>query len=244
MSYNNVMETYSSPQIAAALHVSVPRVLRIAARLGITPQGAGPTTRYTEDDAQRLLGELGAVQRADGFTREDVMVVTAMRRHVRGLRSTAVVAREARVSPTTAARSLTRLTEAGVVSKEAVRIVEGEVTDARVYVLRREVLRSTYPQLDAASRRAVLPHGRKPRRPPARVPSWLWHHFWNADPAALRLPLDEQYVATRLLRSGDPDAMAWAASHLSAESVRGASRVRGVGPQERAALESLAGTAS
>jgi len=82
-------------------------------------------------------------------------------------------------------------------------------------------------------------NARPPGRPSAQVPLWLGHHFWNADPAALRLPLDEQYVATRLLRSGAPDAMAWAASHLSAESVRGASRARGVGPAERAALESL-----
>lgn len=238
------METYSSPEIAAALHVSVPRVLRAAARLGIKPLGAGPTTRYTEDDAQQLLGELGAVRRADGFTREDVMVVTAMRRHVRGLRSTAVVAREARVSPTAAARSLTRLTHAGVVSVEQVRIVEGDVTDAHVYVLRRETLRRAHPQLDAASQHAVLPHDQAPRRPPARVPSWLWHHFWNANPSALRLPLDEQYIATRLLRSGDPDAMAWAASHLSTESVRGASRARGIDPKERAALETLAGATS
>jgi hypothetical protein len=238
------METYSSPQIAAALNVSVPCVLRAAARLGLTPLGAGPTTRYTEDDAQALLGELGAVGRADGFTREDVMVVAALRRHVRGLRSTAVLAREARVSPTTAARSLTRLAHAGVVSKEAVRIVEGGVTDAYVFVLAREALRRTYPQLDAASRRAVLPQDRSPRRPPARVPSWLWHHFWNANPSALRLPGDQQYVATRLLRSDDPDAMVWAVSHLSAESIRAASRTRGVGPQERAALEALAGMAS
>jgi DNA-binding Lrp family transcriptional regulator len=244
MFYNNDMDTYSSPQIADALHVSVPRVLRAVARLGITPLGGGPTTRYTEVDAQRLLGELGAVRRADGFTREDVMVVTAMRRHVWGLRSAAVVAREARVSPTTAARSLTRLTHAGVVSKEKVRIVEGAVTDAQVYVLRREALRRAYPQLDAASRLAVLPHERTPLRPPTRLPLWLRHHFWNADSVALELPLHEQYVATRLLRSGDPDAMAWAASHLSADSIRGTSRVRGVGPQECAALESLAGAAS
>jgi hypothetical protein len=131
-----------------------------------------------------------------------------------------------------------------VVSIEQVRIVEGDVRDAHVYVLRREALRRAHPQLDAASQHAVLPQDRAPRRPSARVPSWLWHHFWNANPSALRLPLDEQYVATRLLRSGDPDAMAWAASHLSAESVRGASRARGVDPKERAALESLAGATS
>jgi hypothetical protein len=65
------------------------------------------------------------------------------------------------------------------------------------------------------------------------VPRHLWHAFWNESPEALRLPEDAEHVATRLVLSRDPGAIAWALGNLPAPALRHAAANRGADAKTR-----------
>ena len=71
-----------------------------------------------------------------------------------------------------------------------------------------------------------------------RVPRLLWHHFWNVDPAQLRVPTDEQFVSRGLL-GNDPIAWAWAARNLSTDALTSARTARGIDAPTIALIDNL-----
>jgi hypothetical protein len=64
-----------------------------------------------------------------------------------------------------------------------------------------------------------------------RVPSRLSHLFWNADLG--RVDTDEHgpYLASRILRADDCQALGWLAAHLHPDAIRSATRGRGLDPR-------------
>jgi hypothetical protein len=85
----------------------------------------------------------------------------------------------------------------------------------------------------------VLPDPAQPR-PAKFVPYYLRHLFWNTAPRQLSVETSADYIARRLLTSGDPDGLAWGASHLPHHAWAIAARSRGLSPQDRALADNLA----
>jgi len=234
------MDTHSLGSVAELLHTSVPRVRRSVDALGITPQRGPRGLVLTEAQVSTIRGRLGVAPRVDGLTREDLFVLAALNRRPLGLRSVRAIARASSVSPTTAGKVVSRLMGMGLVVARPVRVLEGVVVDVTVF----EVARSSARWLSIARevRRVVLPLMPKPR-PATRVPKRLWHLFWNGEPARIRLPADEDYVASRLLLSDDPQAIAWGATRLRPRAISQAAGLRGLSSRERSTLQHLAAAA-
>jgi hypothetical protein len=87
----------------------------------------------------------------------------------------------------------------------------------------------------------VLPRAARMARPD-RLPRRFWHLFWNADPAALDLDADADYLATRMVLSDDLQAMAWACAHLPASALRHAARSRAADAATRSMLDNVLAT--
>jgi len=85
---------------------------------------------------------------------------------------------------------------------------------------------------------------RPPPPSPKTVPPRLRHHFWNATGRELSLPENADYVAARLLRSDDPDAVSWAARSLPAASIEKTARLRGLSERQRGWLRVVAAGAA
>jgi hypothetical protein len=149
------------------------------------------------------------------------------------------LARAASVSPTTAGKALRSLVAEGLVNERTRRLVEGGALDASVIEIARDA--PAWAAIAPAVREVVVPTRNHDEAPATTVPHRLWHHFWNGDPATIRLPRDSDYVAARLLRSDDPQAFAWTASHLDPASIRKAAGLRGLGDKERSMIMHLAG---
>ncbi|MHB8458260.1 MAG: MarR family transcriptional regulator, partial [Acidimicrobiales bacterium] len=158
-------------------------------------------------------------------------VLAALSRRPLGLRSVRAVARSASVSPATATSSLDRLQALGLVRRTIKRVVEGEVVDAPVW----EVDWTSAKWLETRSviRRVIVPRLTASPSTPKRVPRRLHHLFWNADPWALDVGRDADYLAARILASEDSEANAWMAAHLPADAISRAGRMRGIDTRRR-----------
>lgn len=232
------MDTYSLTDAAEALGTSLPRLRRAIRELEIRPTPHGRERRLDEGQFAELRSRLGSAPQLDGFTREELFVLAALNLHPLGMRSIRAVARAASVSPTTASRAITNLTAEGLLTAGTERLVEGEAVDATVLRIARRS--PEWIQIAPAVRTVVLPRRRAPRTPPKAVPQHLWHHFWNADPGKIRLPADADYVAARLLRSDDPQALSWAASNLDVASIARVEQLRGLDDERRSMIRHLA----
>ena len=92
------------------LGVSVPSIHRAIARLGLEPcRGPKGHLRLGEEDARILLGDLGKAPRVDGFSREELFVLSVLLKRPFGLRSGRLIASHAGISPSTALKSLNNL---------------------------------------------------------------------------------------------------------------------------------------
>jgi hypothetical protein len=231
------MDTYSIAEVAARLGTSVPRVSRCVARLELRLEKTTRGARVDETDLVHLANALGSVPASWSGTREEALVLAAVSRRPLGVRSTRAVARFAGVSPTTADRAVMSLTARGLVCVETARTIERRVLDVPLLVV--DYSSPAWQAVSTIIRSVVLP-SRPAERAPRRVPQRLWHHFWNGNPQSIALPRDADYVATRLLRSGDPQAYAWAASNLPSSAMTATAAVRGVDNAERSALTRLA----
>lgn len=232
------MDTYSLTEAARSLGTSMPRLSRAIRDLGIAPTQQGKERRLTASQYGALRKRLGSAPRVVGLTREEMFVLAALNLHPLGLRSMRAVARSASVSPTTASRAVAHLQAKGLVTIRTERVVEGEARDATI--TRIAHASTDWIEIAPAVRKVVLPERREPRAPAKAVPQRLWHHFWNADPSKLRLPSDLDYVAARLLRSDDPQALSWAASHLDEASIGKVARLRGLDDKRRSLILHLA----
>ncbi len=127
----------------------------------------------------------------------------------------AAVAHRAGLDTTTAAASLCRLLDAGLV-------VSSEETPPA----RRHHQRLVFWRLAGASATAALmahvprPDPAQRRGPQVPVPDEFWHHFCSgSDPAELRLPRDAALVGCRLIESFDSEARSWVLSHFTIEQL-------------------------
>lgn len=232
------MDTYSLSGAARSLETSIPRLSRAIRELGIIPTRQGNERRLTTPQYAALRRRLGFAPPVVGLTREEMFVLAALNLHPLGLRSLRAVARSASVSPTTASRAVAHLRSIGLVSVGTERVVEGEARDATV--TRIAALSPAWIEIATEVRKVVLPERHSSLTPAKAIPQRLWHHFWNAEPSKLRLPADSDYIAARLLRSDDPQALSWAASHLDESSIAKVARLRGVDDKRRSMILHLA----
>jgi hypothetical protein len=230
-------------EAAESLGTSIPRIRRALRRLGIvttsSPNGDGRPPRLLEERSfWRLRDELGAVPSRSSRRREDLLVLAAINMNPFGFRSRRAVAEAARISPTTASAAVDRLIEEGLVSvvprllRYGGRVVEGVVLEAnrddkRWGEILGDVLATHLPFPRAA-------------REPKIVPRRFWHLFWNASPAQLPIREHADFIASRMLLSKDPMAVAWAMTHLPASSVEKTASLRQVNDHDRKWLKGLA----
>lgn len=237
--YRNVVDSTSAAQAARNLGTTTPRLLRAAARLGLYPQRTGgKALRLTATDVAHLAAELGTTTRITGLRRSQVLTLTALARAPMGLRSARAVARAAGLSPTAAGRALHELAALDLVESRLVTVAEGRAQDVRIHFAN-----LTHPRWPALAPVLAGVDLRPTRRPtPSRVPKRLRHVFWNA-PGEIDPAVHGPYIARRVLRDGDSQAIAWAAGALTAADWRDAARARGLHPRQRALAENLAASA-
>jgi DNA-binding MarR family transcriptional regulator len=224
----------SASAVATELRTSVPRVARAARRLGFA---SGPGGRLALDSEQvaRLRDQLGVVPDVPGFTRSEVKALAALARSPLGLPSVRAVARRAGLSPTAASRAVNGLEERGLVRREPTVIAAGRAR--RVTVLHANRRSEQWAELAPLLARVRPPHRTQHEQ---RVPARLGHLFWNTAPEQLDVERGGAYIARRLLRTLDPDGLAWGALNLSAAAWREGAKARGLSADTRALAENLA----
>lgn len=236
----NVVDTVSTGQVAELLGVSIPTVRRAAIRTGLIPiHTPGGHQRFTQRHVDGLTRELGAVPAVPGRTRTEVQVMAALSRSPLGLRSARAVARAASVSPTAAARALQALHDAGLVDRTSRTLAEGRAAEGAIWEIRPM---SRWREVAPLIATTVLP-ARDQIPPPTTLPRRLWHLFWNADPAALDLTNDADFIATRLVLGDDLQGLAWACSHLPTAALRRAAANRGADARTRSMIENVVSAA-
>jgi len=217
---------FTASEVATALGVSVSRVHR-AARTGVAEASVDPAGRLRLDPGAmaELRRRWGAVPSVRGLSREAVLALAALSRRPLGLCSARAVARAGGISPTTAARVLRELAARGYVEQRTERIVEGRVRDAQIWAVRWGSPEWLAVAGDVG--RCVLP---RPEGSAAsrRVPRRLGHLFWNVDLGRLDVERDGRFIADRILRQDDPQALAWMAVTLRTKDIEAATHGRGM----------------
>ena len=232
--------------LAKELGTTPHRVTRAVDRLGIRlvgPVGQGrgrPAKVLHERDVERLRDELGVAPISKEFSREDLFVLAALDRATNGFASMRELSHSAGISPTGASAAVERLEAKGLLSRRpGLTRMNGRVVDAILITIAREgaVWQRTRPLVSVT--RPPIPG---PGPTPKIVPRRFWHLFWNANPATLSLADHPDYIAARLLLSGDPRAEEWVSAHLPASAIAKASTLRGLRDDERTRLRNLART--
>jgi hypothetical protein len=210
-------------------------------RMGMVPATVLRNDRRVQvldsPQVEALEDELGFAPHVDGYEREDLFVLDALNLSPYGFRSVHAVSRAASISATTAAKVVARLTQRGliIVSPQRELLNRKVVT---VSTLRANRHHKEWRRLSGQIAAVRLP----PESPtvPKIVPRRFWHLFWNADP--LRLPIAEHadFIATRMLLSDEPQAIAWAAINLPPNSIERAADMRSTPEEDRQWFRSLA----
>lgn len=235
----NDVDTYSASAAARQLGTSVPRVLRVAAQLGIRRPGQGRKLQLSQADLDRVVASLGQEPRIPGLSRGQAKVLAALARAPRGLVSIRAVARRADVSPTTAGRSLAALVCRELVTAARETLAAGQAREATVY--RANVASPLWPSLAPHLAELPLPESRMKSAERARVvPYYLRHLFWNTAPSQLDVATSAAYIARRLVSTGDPNGLAWGVLNLPPQAWEHAARSRGLAPQDRALARNIA----
>lgn len=230
--------------VAKELGTTPHRVTRAIDRLGIRLVGPAeqrrgrPAKVLRERDVERLRDELGVAPPSKELTREDLFVLASLDRVARGFTSIRALAHSAGISPTGAAAAVRRLEAKGLISRQpGLTRMSGRVVDATLITIDREGVAWQRTKPLVSDTRPPVP---APTPAPKVVPRRFWHLFWNANPATLRVADHPDYIAARLLLSGDPQAEEWATSHLPASAIARTSTLRGLGDVERTRLQTLA----
>lgn len=228
---------------AERLQTTVPRVTRALSRTHIQPALRLENNRRVQvlgpREMRALERDLGVAPRVEGYGREDLFVLAAFNLSPYGFRSVYAVSRATGISATTAQKVVTRLSERGLITHVPQKeLLNRKVVDVDTLQVNRQSLEW----------QRVVEHVRATRLPVPRrdvtakiVPRRFWHLFWNANPLQHHIDEHADYVATRMLLSGDPQAVAWAATNLPAKSIRYAARMRNASEDDRKWLNSLAG---
>ena len=231
-------------EAAERLGTTPNRVTRAIGRLGIRTSGprtegrGRPAQVIDERGLQLLRDTLGVTPFASGMNREEMFVLAAFNMNPLGYDSLRSVARMAGVSPTATSSIVEKLITRGfVATRQGHTSLSGRVVDATIYEanrrgpswlnLRREISATRPPS-------STLAHK------PKLVPRKFWHIFWNANPATLRIDVNADYIASRMLLSLDPLAAAWASVHLPVASIQKAATLRGVSERDQTWLRSIA----
>lgn len=226
-------------QVARELRTSVPRVHRSVKALGLAPERtAGGHLRLTPSEVRALRQALGIRPSIAGLTWQDTLVLAVLSRHPLGLVSARAVALRAGISPTTAARALRRLSQAGYIEQVERDVAEGHVRRISLW----QVRYSSPRWLEVAAEVGEVDLPEVPRVQPAEtLPRRLAHLFWSMPPPrAIRLEENAATIAYRILVSHDPEALSWAATHLPPSALRRAARFRNVDPRSAALAQNLA----
>jgi hypothetical protein len=226
----------SAAETAAQLGTSIPRVVR--AILSLAPDARQSNGRYalTEAHVERLRRHLGVTVRVAGLTPTEAKALAALSRAPLGLRSRRAVAERAGVSATAASRALGSLQSRELVFTRTLLIASGRVR--RVTMWHANRLHPSWTQI-AVQLAGVLPP--QPVRSRSEcVPPRLMHLFWNTAASQLSLAHGGPYIARRLLRTMDPEGLAWGSANLTADDWRQGARARGLEPSVKALAENLA----
>lgn len=234
----------SAAEAARRLETTIPRVKRAVERLELpVERGRGGRVAIGPEAFARLAEETGAVERLEGLTRIEALVLAALERAPFGLVSVRAVALRAGVAPTSAARALERLVAAGLVGRRPASVAAGRARHVELLSARRSSAR--WRRLAPALSRI-----RPPRRARSRtmadevVPPRLRHLFWNVAPQQLDVSRHGGSIARRLLQLADPEGLAWAADHLSAADWEHGARARGLDPRARGLARNMAQAAT
>lgn len=159
-----------------------------------------------------------------------------------GFRSARAAASAARISTTTASAALARLVSGGLIAAPTRRVLEsGRVTERMVYEANRE---GRAWQSALGEIRATQPPAPAQSPTPKVVPRRFWHLFWNATPSKLPISENADFIASRMLLSQDPKAVAWAALNLPGSSIKRTAGLRHVSGHDRQWLLHLADSMS
>ena len=173
----------------------------------------------------------------------DLRVAAALSRRPFGLRSARAVARMAGVPPTTAARCLHRLSRRGIVRRRVDAVSAGAAGHVGG-VDDRLACSAAWHEVATEVGRVALTPPAGPARSASRVPTRLAHLFWNADLRGVDPGAHGHYVASRILRADDCQALGWLARHLAPDAIRRAAAGRGLEPRRVALAHLLAGSSA
>lgn len=193
----------------------------------------------TRSDVQRLTRALGRVPQVEGLSREEILALAALGRRPLGLASARAVARAAGISPVSAAKAMEHLSSLGYLEKESRQLIEGRVKTLSLWQVR--WTSPAWLRVAPALASVVFPEPVNKSARPSHLPRRLSHLFWDVPrPTAIDLRKSGPTVASRLLMSNDPQALAWAAQALRPSDLREGARMRGVDNRTRALAENLA----
>lgn len=226
------MDSSTAAVVAARLGVPASRVLRWC-REGAIDAHKDDRGRWLvgPDVVECMVGRVGAVPEPHpaGFRRHDLLVLAALVVAPRGLPSVRAVAVRTGLAPTTASGVLTDLHDRGLVERRSEnRLMRGHVRPMGIWYA--DLLDPTVERLLPYLHTVVLPDpdGSRRGRLPSRLPTHLWHQVWNADPQSIDPREHAVYLAHRALTTGDPEALAWAVTHLPAAAFDEALTRRGI----------------
>lgn len=188
-------------------------------------------------DVKRLSAALGTSPAVEGLSRQEVWVLAALARRPFGLASARAVARAAGISPTAAGRSLARLRDIDLVEQQTERVAAGTARDVNVWRVRRDS--PNWHRVAPAVVRAEPPV--MTLAPSGRVPDRLAHLFWNEDVRTLDTHRHGRLIASRVLRSGDTQALSWMVTAVDRADIAWAARGRGLDRRYARLAEALAG---
>ena len=186
---------------------------------------------------EALENELGFTPNIEGYTREDIFILAALNLSPYGFRSVHAVSRAAAISATTATKVVARLMQKGliIVSPQQELLNRKVVTVSVLYANRHhKEWRRLSEQIDMVKLPTATPIA------PKIIPRRFWHLFWNADPLKLPIAKHTDFIATRMLLSNEPQAIAWAATNLPPTSIDRTADLRSTPPEDRQWLRSLA----
>ncbi len=164
-------------------------------------------------------------------------MLAALSRSPQGAVSVREAGRRAGVSPTAAARALTRLASSGLIWRAPAILARGRAAEATVYRVR--FGSPKWLALAPAVARVHLP-ARSGGAHATRVPPHLPRLFRDAAPAQLDVGRSAPFIARRLITSFDPDGLAWGTANLPASAWEHAAATRGPEPAQRARAHNLA----
>jgi hypothetical protein len=236
------MNSASARDTAREMGTSAPRVLRAARELGIKPGPRGTASRFTPAQTRRLREHLGVDAHVEGLTTTQARALAALVRAPRGLPSARTLALRAGISPTAASKAVRHLSEKGLVVAEQTALPGRRARQGTLLHANRHA--PGFVALATQLARVRPPAAKEPAPRDLRVPDRLGHLFWNTAPSQMDVQRAGDYIARRLITTGDLDGLAWGATHLSAADWESAAQARGLAPAARSMARNIAKAAT